>query len=132
MMYPLLLQRAGQYKLLTAEQEKQLAGDIQQLLQLKRLSEEMAAEAGELPSALEVAEKAGISPSEYQVRMWPFGTVHALARLQPLRIELQPVMHIAVKQHEVQIVSQMSTSQADSCAVHRRRASRLASAASST
>ena len=62
-----MLQRAGQYKLLTADQEKQLAGDIQHVMLLKRLSEEMAAEAGELPSALEVAEKAGISPSEYQV-----------------------------------------------------------------
>lgn len=75
-----LLQRAGQYKLLTADQEKELAREIQQLVQLKSVSEAMAAETSVQPSAVEVAEKAGITPAEYQVRLRLCITKHIVQR----------------------------------------------------
>ena len=61
------LQRAGQYKLLTADQEKTLANEIQQLVQLRQVAEELAAEMGAAPTLVQVAAKAGMTPAKYQV-----------------------------------------------------------------
>ena len=61
------LQRAGQYKLLTADQEKTLACEIQQLVQLRQVAEELAAEMGAAPTLAQVAAKAGMTLAKYQV-----------------------------------------------------------------
>ncbi len=61
------VQRAGQYKLLTAEEEKMLAVKIQHLADLKDIAAELEEATGAEATPLEVAAKAGISPAEYQV-----------------------------------------------------------------
>lgn len=63
----IVLQRAGQYKLLTADQEKTLACEIQELVQLRQVAEELAAEMGAAPTLVQVAAKAGMTPAKYQV-----------------------------------------------------------------
>jgi RNA polymerase primary sigma factor len=64
----MFMKRAGQYKLLTADEEKELAVKIQHLADLQRIAVELEEASGAEATPLEVAAKAGISPSEYQAR----------------------------------------------------------------
>lgn len=64
----LFMKRAGQHKLLTADEEKELSGHVQHLVALKKAAAEMRVELEREPTAAECAKKLGVSVEVYEQR----------------------------------------------------------------
>lgn len=118
-----MLQRAGQYKLLTADQEKTLACEIQQLVQLRQVAEELAAEMGAAPTLAQVAARAGLTPAEYQVgrlmsvcteelcnRLLSF--FHCIVSTRALQQEIQLAPHAPTRLATVHVQERMEAGEA--------------------